>query len=110
MKKATSGRPRISIFSSGMFATYPYYSDAVWYLSQMRRWGQINEAKDDDWFAETAKKVYRPDIYLKAARSLVDGRPGEGRRIFPGTRMAIARRRVNLSMASPMTGASRMII
>jgi nitrate/nitrite transport system substrate-binding protein len=22
-------------------ATYPYYSDAVWYLSQMRRWGQI---------------------------------------------------------------------
>jgi len=54
------------------FATYPYYSDAVWYLSQMRRWGQINEAKDDVWFAETAKKVYRPDIYLKAARSLVD--------------------------------------
>ena len=38
----------------------------------MRRWGQINEAKDDVWFAETAKKVYRPDIYLKAARSLVD--------------------------------------
>lgn len=54
------------------FATYPYYSDAVWYLSQMRRWGQINEAKDDVWFHETAKKVYRPDIYLKAARSLVD--------------------------------------
>ena len=54
------------------FATYPYYSDAVWYLSQMRRWGQINEAKADDWFHETAKKVYRPDIYLKAARSLVD--------------------------------------
>jgi len=54
------------------FATYPYYSDAVWYLSQMRRWGQINEAKDDVWFAETAKQVYRPDIYLKAARSLVD--------------------------------------
>lgn len=54
------------------FATYPYYSDAVWYLSQMRRWGQINEAKDDAWFAETAKRVYRPDIYLKAARSLVD--------------------------------------
>ncbi|TIP95365.1 MAG: ABC transporter substrate-binding protein, partial [Mesorhizobium sp.] len=21
------------------FATYPYYSDAVWYLTQMRRWG-----------------------------------------------------------------------
>ncbi|HEX9857975.1 MAG TPA: CmpA/NrtA family ABC transporter substrate-binding protein, partial [Paracoccaceae bacterium] len=23
------------------YATYPYYSDAVWYLTQMRRWGQI---------------------------------------------------------------------
>ncbi len=22
-------------------ATYPYYSDAIWYLTQMRRWGQI---------------------------------------------------------------------
>ena len=24
-------------------ATYPFYSDAVWFLTQMRRWGQINE-------------------------------------------------------------------
>lgn len=54
------------------FATYPYYSDAIWYLTQMRRWGQIAEAKPDAWFDETAKKVYRPDIYLKAARLLVD--------------------------------------
>ncbi|MEL6746317.1 MAG: CmpA/NrtA family ABC transporter substrate-binding protein [Pseudomonadota bacterium] len=54
------------------FATYPYYSDAVWYLSQMRRWGQIAEGQDDAWYDEVAKKVYRPDIYLKAARLLVD--------------------------------------
>jgi nitrate/nitrite transport system substrate-binding protein len=54
------------------YATYPYYSDAVWYLTQMRRWGQITEAKDDAWFDETAKSVYLPDIYLKAARMLVD--------------------------------------
>jgi nitrate/nitrite transport system substrate-binding protein len=53
-------------------ATYPYYSDAVWFLTQMRRWGQISESKSDDWFHETAKKVYRPDIYLKAAQLLVD--------------------------------------
>ncbi len=25
-------------------ATYPYYSDAIWYLTQMRRWGQISRA------------------------------------------------------------------
>ena len=39
-------------------ATYPYYSDAVWYLSQMRRWGQISEYKSDDWYMDIAKKVY----------------------------------------------------
>lgn len=54
------------------FATYPYYSDAVWYLTQMRRWGQIAEPRSDDWYFETAASVYRPDIYLDAARSLVE--------------------------------------
>jgi nitrate/nitrite transport system substrate-binding protein len=53
-------------------ATYPYYSDAVWYLTQMRRWGQISETHADAWYDETARQVYRPDIYLAAARSLVD--------------------------------------
>ena len=53
-------------------ATYPFYSDAIWYLTQMRRWGQIAEPKSDEWFFETAKEVYRPDIYLEAARMLVD--------------------------------------
>lgn len=53
-------------------ATYPYYSDAIWYLTQMRRWGQIATAQTDAWFHDTAKSVYRPDIYLQAARMLVD--------------------------------------
>ena len=52
-------------------ATYPYYSDAIWYLTQMRRWGQISEHKSDDWYMETAKKVYRPDIYAIAAKALI---------------------------------------
>jgi len=54
------------------FATYPYPSDAIWYLSQMRRWGQIPEPKSDDWYMETAAKVYRADIYKEAARSLIE--------------------------------------
>ncbi len=54
------------------FATYPYYSDAVWYLTQMRRWGQITEAKPDGWYADIAKQVYRPDLYLAAAKLLVE--------------------------------------
>ena len=53
------------------YATYPYYSDAVWYLTQMRRWGQIPEQKPDAWYQEIAQKVYRPDIYLAAARELL---------------------------------------
>ncbi|MEM8851750.1 MAG: CmpA/NrtA family ABC transporter substrate-binding protein [Pseudomonadota bacterium] len=53
-------------------ATYPFYSDAIWYLTQMRRWGQIAEPQSDEWFIETAQSVYRPDIYLEAARLLVD--------------------------------------
>jgi nitrate/nitrite transport system substrate-binding protein len=54
------------------FATYPYYSDAVWYLTQMRRWGQIPEGKSDAWYHDAAKSVYRPDVYLAAARLLVE--------------------------------------
>ena len=53
------------------YATYPYYSDAIWYLSQMRRWGQIADAKPDSWYMDVAKKVYRPDIYEKAAKELI---------------------------------------
>ena len=53
-------------------ATFPYYSDAVWYLTQMRRWGQIDTAQPDEWYDATAKEVYRPDIYEAAALSLID--------------------------------------
>lgn len=53
-------------------ATYPFYSDAIWYLTQMRRWGQITDTKPDAWYDEVAKDVYKPAIYLEAAKHLVD--------------------------------------
>jgi nitrate/nitrite transport system substrate-binding protein len=53
------------------FATFPFYSDAIWYLTQMRRWGQIADNKPDSWYFETAKKVYLPDVYRAAAAALV---------------------------------------
>ncbi|HUG09863.1 MAG TPA: CmpA/NrtA family ABC transporter substrate-binding protein [Opitutaceae bacterium] len=53
------------------FATYPFYSDAVWYLTQMRRWGQIGEARTDEWYAQTAAEVYKPAIYRAAAEALI---------------------------------------
>ena len=52
-------------------ATYPFYSDAIWYLTQMRRWGQISEPKADTWYKDIAKQVYRPDIYAQAAKALI---------------------------------------
>ncbi len=52
-------------------ATYPFYSDAIWYLTQMRRWGQVGEDKPDAWYHQTAKEIYKPDIYLKAAQALI---------------------------------------
>lgn len=52
-------------------ASYPYYSGAVWYLTQLRRWGQIPEPKEDAWYAGMAKQVYAPEVWLKAADELV---------------------------------------
>ncbi len=62
--------PEFNVFFKH-FATYPYYSDAIWYLTQMRRWGQIEQEKPDAWYVDEAKKVYRPDIYLAAAEALI---------------------------------------
>lgn len=53
-------------------ATYPFYSDGIWFLTQMRRWGQIPESKPAEWYAETIKDIYRPDIWTKAAKLLVE--------------------------------------
>jgi nitrate/nitrite transport system substrate-binding protein len=52
-------------------ATYPFFSDCIWFLTQMRRWGQISTAKSDEWYVETAKRIYRPDLYRAAAELLV---------------------------------------
>jgi nitrate/nitrite transport system substrate-binding protein len=69
-KGDTRSLPDFNVFFR-YFATYPYYSDAVWYLTQMRRWGQIAEPQPDQWYHDTAKRVYLPDVYLEAARRLV---------------------------------------
>lgn len=52
-------------------ASYPWYSDCIWFLTQMVRWGQIAEQKPDAWYLEMAKKIYRPEVYEKAARMLI---------------------------------------
>ena len=63
--------PEFNIFFR-KFATYPFYSDAIWTLTQMRRWGQLTEAHPDDWYDDFARGVYRPDTYMTAASMLID--------------------------------------
>ncbi len=52
-------------------ATYPFYSDAIWYLTQMRRWGQLSEAKADSWYQATAKAAFDTVLYQQAAKALI---------------------------------------
>ncbi|HLB14296.1 MAG TPA: ABC transporter substrate-binding protein, partial [Burkholderiales bacterium] len=69
-KGDTRPLPEFNIYFNN-HASYPYYSDAIWYLTQMRRWGQIPEAKPDAWYLDVAKKVYLPGVYLQAVKELV---------------------------------------
>ena len=57
-------------------AGYPRRAHALWLLSQMRRWGQIDETVD---VRAAAERVYRPDLYLQAAEAV--GAPSRGREL-----------------------------
>lgn len=48
-------------------AGFPWRSHAVWFLSQMIRWGQVPADID---IAAVAATAYRPDLYRAAAREL----------------------------------------
>lgn len=79
----TRDTPEFNLFFANQ-ASYPFYSDAIWFLTQMRRWGQIAESKPDQWYLDTAKAAYRPDLYAQAAKSLVAaGKATDGD--FPAT-------------------------
>jgi nitrate/nitrite transport system substrate-binding protein len=54
------------------FANYPWYSDCIWYLTQMRRWGQISGPRPDAWYHDMARRICRPDVFREAARRLVE--------------------------------------
>lgn len=46
-------------------ANYPWRSHALWFLTQMVRWGQIEKPVD---LKKVAESVYRPEIYREAAK------------------------------------------
>ncbi len=48
-------------------ANFPWQSHAIWTLTQMVRWGQIDQAVD---FKKVAESVYLSDVYREAAEEL----------------------------------------
>lgn len=48
-------------------ATFPWRSHAVWFVTQMYRWGQLRDPID---IRALAEEVYRPDLYREAAQAL----------------------------------------
>lgn len=48
-------------------ATFPWKSHALWFYSQMVRWGQV---RHDPQNVNVARNTYRPDIYRTALKSL----------------------------------------
>ncbi len=48
-------------------ANFPWRSHALWFITQMVRWGQVSTAVDMHAIAE---EVYRPDLFRDAAESL----------------------------------------
>lgn len=55
------------IIYSRYAANFPWRSHALWFLSQMLRWGQIGPEVD---IRRVADAVYQPDIYREAAAEL----------------------------------------
>ena len=66
-------------------ANFPWTSHAAWILTQMIRWGQAGSAFD---IMDVARRVYRPDLYRRAAASLgyevpkTDSKPEGGGTFF----------------------------
>jgi nitrate/nitrite transport system substrate-binding protein len=48
-------------------ANFPWRSHAEWIITQMYRWGQIDQLTD---IQALANRIYRPDIYREAAKAL----------------------------------------
>lgn len=59
---------------SDRFATFPWPSHALWFYSQMVRWGQIDHAPAN---IAVARSSYRPDIYRAALAQLGASMPDE---------------------------------
>ena len=59
-------------------ATFPWQSHALWFYSQMVRWGQVPFSREG---AEAARLSYRPGLYRRALAGLGVAMPGASAKI-----------------------------
>jgi len=59
-------------------ATFPWQSHALWFYSQMVRWGQVEASPKHELIARDS---YRPDLYRRALRSLGVALPGANAKV-----------------------------
>ncbi len=59
-------------------ATFPWKSHALWFYSQMVRWGQVSHSAAN---AEIALQTYRPDLYRAALKPLGVALPGANAKV-----------------------------
>ena len=78
-------------------ANFPWQSHGLWFYSQMVRWGQIAHSPTA---AETARQVYRPDIYRAALAGTDADWPTADAKVEGGraARAAIASQRGELAV------------
>ena len=63
MGKTWDDKNHMKFFNDGA-VNFPYLSDAMWFMTQHKRWGLL---KDDPDYLAVAKKVNRIDIYKQGA-------------------------------------------
>jgi ABC-type nitrate/sulfonate/bicarbonate transport system substrate-binding protein len=59
-------------------ATFPWKSHALWFYTQMVRWGQVRHSKPNE---AIARDTYRPDIYRTALKPLGVALPGANAKV-----------------------------
>ncbi|MDZ7925980.1 MAG: CmpA/NrtA family ABC transporter substrate-binding protein [Agrobacterium sp.] len=63
--------------TSAKAANFPWQSQALWFFSQMLRWGEVPaDRRRDAAVIKAARNAYRPDIFRKAMKPLFVPVPG----------------------------------
>lgn len=65
-KGVDSANPMFNVFANN-YASYPFYSHGMWFVTQMYRWGQLDKPVDMKALIE---KVYRPDLFAEVAKEV----------------------------------------